>query len=192
MLITELGLAVDVGRHLDALGVRWLVGGSVASSILGLPRATLDVDLVADLRGVHVTALHDALIGDYYVDRDTMRWAASTRRSFNAIHQASMIKVDVFCAGDDPLTRGELDRRVFVELSIGRVPLCSSEDIILQKLVWWRDAGGSERQWRDAVGVVQIRGAELDRTYIDGHAAKLGLTEVVARLFAEASSATGP
>jgi hypothetical protein len=49
MLITELALAVDVGRHFDALGVRWLVGGSVASSILGLPRATLDIDLVADL-----------------------------------------------------------------------------------------------------------------------------------------------
>jgi hypothetical protein len=65
MLITELGLAVDVGRHFDALGVRWLVGGSVASSILGLPRATLDIDLVADLRGVHVSALYDALIADY-------------------------------------------------------------------------------------------------------------------------------
>lgn len=104
MLITEISLAADLGRHFDALSVRWLVGGSVASSILGLPRATLDIDLVADLRGAHVTALYDALIGDFYVDRDTMRWAASTRRSFNAIHQASMIKVDVFCAGDDPLT----------------------------------------------------------------------------------------
>jgi hypothetical protein len=99
MLITELGLAVDVGRHFDTLGVRWLVGGSVASSILGVPRATLDIDLVADLRGAHVTALYDALINDYYLDQDTMRWAVSTRRSFNAIHQASMIKVDVFCAG---------------------------------------------------------------------------------------------
>jgi hypothetical protein len=87
------------------------------------------------------------LISDYYVDRDTMRWAVSTRRSFNAIHQASMIKVDVFCAGDDPLTRGELDRRVFFDLEVGRIPVCSSEDIILQKLVWWREAGGSERQW---------------------------------------------
>jgi len=106
MLITELGLAVDVGRHFDALGVRWLGGGSVASSILGLPRATLDIDLVADLRGAHVTALYDARINDHYVDQDTMRWAVSTRRSFNAIHQASMTKVDVFCAGNDPLSRG--------------------------------------------------------------------------------------
>jgi hypothetical protein len=187
VLVTELGLAADVGRHLEALGVRWLVGGSVASSILGLPRATLDIDLIADLRGAHVTALYEALIADYYVDRDTMRWAVSTRRSFNAIHQGSMIKVDVFCAGDDPLTRGELDRRVFIDLPVGRIPLCSSEDIILQKLVWWREAGGSERQWRDAIGVVQIRGAELDRAYIDSHAGSLGLSTEIERLFEEAS-----
>jgi hypothetical protein len=192
MLITELGLAVDVGRHFDALGVRWLIGGSVASSILGLPRTTQDIDLVADLRGVHVRDLHDALIADYYVDRNTMQWATRERRSFNAIHLASSIKVDVFCAGNDPLTRQELDRRIFLDLAVGRIPVCSAEDIILQKLMWWRDAGGSGHQWKDAIGVVQIRGAELDRTYIDGHAAKLGLTELVARLFAEASRATGP
>jgi hypothetical protein len=191
MLITELGLAADVGRRFDALGVRWLVGGSVASSILGLPRATLDIDLVADLRGAHVTALYDALIGEYYVDRDTMRWAVSTRRSFNAIHQASMIKVDVFCAGDDPLSRGELDRRVFFDLPAGRIPVCSSEDIILQKLIWWREAGGSERQWRDAVGVIQVRGPELDRAYLDGHATQLDLAVDMARLFDEARQIEG-
>src|SRR5215831_7532264 len=122
MLITELGLAADVGRHLDALRVPWLVGGSVASSILGVPRATVDIDLVADLRGAHVNPLHGALEHDYYVDVDTMRWAVSARRSFNAIHQASMIKVDVFCAGHDPLSRGELDRRVFFDLEVGRIP----------------------------------------------------------------------
>ncbi|HET7501552.1 MAG TPA: hypothetical protein VFK02_11130 [Kofleriaceae bacterium] len=187
MLITELGLAADVGRHLDSLRVRWLVGGSVASSILGIPRATVDIDLVADLRGAHVTSLYEAMHNDYYVDRDTMRWAVSTRRSFNAIHHASMIKVDLFCAGDDPLSRGELDRRVFFDLAVGRIPVCSSEDIVLQKLVWWRDAGGSERQWRDAVGVVQVRGSELDRSYIDLHAAGLGLTQDVTRLFDEAA-----
>jgi len=168
------------------------VGGSVASSILGVPRATLDIDLVADLRGAHVRALHDALVTDYYVDRDTMQWAVRERRSFNAIHQASMIKVDVLCAGDDPLTRQELARRVFVDLAIGRVPVCSSEDIVLQKLVWWREAGGSERQWRDALGVVQIRWRELDRGYIEAHAGALGLTELVARLFEEARSLIEP
>lgn len=191
MLITELELAADVGRHLDAARVRWLVGGSVASSILGIPRATLDIDLVADLRGAHVTPLYEGLITDYYVDRDTMRWAVSTRRSFNAIHQTSLIKVDIFCAGDDTLSRRELDRRVFFDLEVGRIPLCSSEDIILQKLVWWREAGGSERQWRDALGVVQVRGDDLDRSYIVDQAAPLGLQELVERLFSEAIATQG-
>jgi hypothetical protein len=120
-----------------------------------------------------------------------MKWAVSTRRSFNAIHQGSMIKVDVFCAGNDPLSRGELDRRMFFDLAVGRIPVCSSEDIILQKLVWSREAGGSERQMRDALGVVQIRGASLDRAYMDAHAAELGLTDLVARLFDEASALGG-
>jgi hypothetical protein len=65
MLIGELEVALDVGQKLDTLGVTWLVGGSVASSILGEPRATADVDLVADLRGRHVGALFAALVDTY-------------------------------------------------------------------------------------------------------------------------------
>jgi hypothetical protein len=71
------------------------------------------------------------------------------------------------------------------------VPICSPEDIILQKLLWWREAGGSERQWRDAIGVVQVRDAALDRAYIEARAAEHGLAELVTRLFAEASRIGG-
>ena len=39
MLIGELTLAADIGRRLDALGVIWLIGGSVASSLLGEARS---------------------------------------------------------------------------------------------------------------------------------------------------------
>ena len=41
----------------DALGVPWLIGGSVASSMRGEPRSTNDLDLVADLRTEHVAPL---------------------------------------------------------------------------------------------------------------------------------------
>lgn len=99
-----------------------------------------------------------------------------------------MIKVDVFCAGDDPLTRRELDRRVFVDLEVGRIPLCSAEDIVLQKLLWWRDADGSERQWRDALGVVQVRAEQIDRAYIAVQARELGIEDLVNRLFVEAAA----
>ena len=38
----------------DALGVRYRIGGSVASSALGVPRSTLDVDVACELRLPHV------------------------------------------------------------------------------------------------------------------------------------------
>lgn len=186
MLLTELELAIDVGGHLDAVGARWCIGGSVASSLLGVPRATLDVDLVADLRLVHVRPLCERLLANYYVDEDTCRWAVDTRRSFNAIHQGTMIKIDIFCAKDDVLSRAELDRRVRLDVRGQQVPVCTPEDIVLQKLLWYVEAGGSERQWNDALGVVKTRGASLDRAYLEHHAATAGLAELLARLLASA------
>lgn len=182
MLVSELELAIDVGGHLEAVGVAWCIGGSVASSLLGIPRTTLDVDLVADLRLAHVRPLCERLITAYYVDEDTCRWAVQERRSFNAIHLATMVKVDIFCAGSDPLSRDELDRRIMLELGDSRVPVCSAEDIILQKLLWYVQAGGSERQWGDASGVVQVRGGSLDRGYLERHAAAAGLSDLLCRL----------
>lgn len=61
MLITELDLSLDVGARFDRLGVRWCIGGSVASSLYGIPRATLDVDLVADLRAAHAAPWGDVV-----------------------------------------------------------------------------------------------------------------------------------
>lgn len=46
---------------LEAVGVRYRVGGSVASSALGVPRSTLDVDIVCTLEQSHVEALTELL-----------------------------------------------------------------------------------------------------------------------------------
>src|SRR5678815_747272 len=157
MLIGELEVALDVGQKLDSLGVTWLVGGSVASSILGEPRATADVDLVADLRSRHVSPLFAALVDTYYIDEDATRAAVRTRGAFNVIQLASMTKVDIYCSPDEPLGREELERRIFIEVEGQRVPCASAEDIILQKLLWFVAGGGvSDRQWRDIRGVVRV------------------------------------
>jgi hypothetical protein len=186
VLLGELDVALDVGRQLDALGVTWLVGGSVASSILGEPRATADVDLVADLRGRHVSALFAALVETYYIDEDATRAAVRTRGAFNVIQLASMTKVDIYCSADEPLAREELKRRIFIDLDGQRVPCASAEDIILQKLKWFVDGGEvSDRQWRDIRGVVRVQGDALDRAYLERHAADHGVLALLQRALTE-------
>ena len=62
-----------VRRELERAGCRWMVGGSIATSSYGEPRATHDVDLVANLTTKGVGAFLAALGPDFYVDPDTAR-----------------------------------------------------------------------------------------------------------------------
>ena len=43
----NLAVTLAVAEVLDSLEVRWFLGGSLASSVHGIPRATLDADIAA-------------------------------------------------------------------------------------------------------------------------------------------------
>lgn len=62
----------------DALGVAYYIGGSVASIAHGVPRTTLDVDVIAEIRPGQVRPLVILLQGGYYVAY-MRRWAKSLR-----------------------------------------------------------------------------------------------------------------
>ncbi|MGH9202093.1 MAG: hypothetical protein ACRD2A_12760, partial [Vicinamibacterales bacterium] len=69
-LVTALRPVIDA---LDRQQVRHFVGGSIASSAHGVARASLDVDLVAELEPEHVDRLAHALSATYYTPVDQMR-----------------------------------------------------------------------------------------------------------------------
>ena len=71
---------------LDAWGIGYGVGGSLASSYYGVSRTTADADIVVDLQAGHLDALATALEPEFYISRHAMREALRERRSFNAIH----------------------------------------------------------------------------------------------------------
>lgn len=53
----------------DRLAIPYLVGGSLASSLYGIPRATQDVDIVARLGRRDVQPLVSALRETFYLDQ---------------------------------------------------------------------------------------------------------------------------
>ena len=54
----------------NKLKVAYFIGGSVASSAYGIARATMDVDMVSDLKVEHVSSLIKMLEDEYYIDED--------------------------------------------------------------------------------------------------------------------------
>lgn len=112
----------------------------------------------------------------------------ATRGSVNLIHVESSIKIDLFIAGGTPLDESLLRRRHVA--IVGDPPremfVHAPEDILLQKLRWFRLGGEtSERQWRDVLGIVQVQGARLDRSYLDEGASTLDVVDLLKRALAE-------
>jgi hypothetical protein len=185
----ERALALFVGI-LDRIGVAYLVVGSVASSIHGVPRMTQDVDMVVAMGPENVLPLVAAARDAFYVDETTIREAVTRCECFNAIHLDTIAKIDVFIRDGSEWTQREWERRV--RSRIGDQPdspevhIASAEDMILRKLAWFREGGGiSDRQWRDVLGMLQVRGSELDRAYLEEWASRLGLDGLLNRAVRE-------
>jgi len=181
-------VTLRVAQELDGLGIDYFVGGSVASSVHGRPRTTDDIDLVAAIAEPHVDAFVGALGSDFYVDAAMIRDAIRRRASFNIIHLATMLKVDVFVLGNEDFASEEMKRRTAVSLRGSRVWFSSPEDIVIEKLDWFRKGQGiSERQWRDVLGVLAVQGPRVDLQYLRRWAARRGLLDLVERALAEAT-----
>lgn len=185
-----------VVRALEELGVRHFVGGSLASAAHGVPRASIDADVIAELGPQHVTPFLVRLGDAYYADEERAREAVRARSSFNLIHLATMFKVDLFVARGRPFDHQAQARarpQALDEAPDTRhFPVASPEDTVLAKLEWFRTGGEvSERQWGDVVGVLKASWGDLDPAYLDRWAADLGVADLLERARAEARPEAG-
>lgn len=179
-----IAVAIRVGAAIEGVGGRYFVGGSLASSLQGEPRATNDIDMVVDLPVARTANLVAALGGDFEVDEDALREALGQKLSCNIFYLPAVMKVDLFCLGTAPFDVSEFDRRRrwLVRPPAGTLVVKSPEDTILRKLLWYLDGGGvSDRQWRDVVEVLRVSTAELDRGYLETWAERLHLSKLLER-----------
>jgi hypothetical protein len=114
--VDPIATAVLVSRHLDGLQIAHTIGGSIASSFAGEPRATIDIDFVVALHERQVDQLAAALGDEFYVDADALRRAIRTKTSANLIERETQLKVDLFIAGGTPLDARQLARRLALQL----------------------------------------------------------------------------
>jgi hypothetical protein len=190
---SELSLALEplLGAF-SRLEIPYCIGGSIASSVHGVARSSLDADIVALVSRVDADRLCSALEGVFYVDADAAREAVDRRASFNVIHLSTMLKFDVFVLKDRPFDASAFSRRreeTIPELAASPVYLTSAEDIVLYKLEWYRDGERiSERQWNDVLGVLKVKRRELDIGYLRSWADDLRLRDLLEKALSEAGN----
>lgn len=177
---------IKVVKVLESFDIPYIIGGSFASGIYGIPRMTQDADVVADIKLKDIQGLVDALKGEFYIDITMIQNAITTRGSFNIIHLESMFKIDIFLAKRSPFDTSRFERRrqeQLVEEIEDKVYITSPEDIILTKLEWFRVGGEvSDRQYRDVLGVVKVQGEKIDWDYITYWGKELGISDLLERV----------
>lgn len=180
-----------VAAALTTIGVRYALGGSMASSLLGTPRFTRDADLTIDPFPGREQALANLFGPEYYLNVATIAEANRSLRSFNIINTTNGFKVDVFVRKDRGFDRSALDRRIEIKLlDAPDEPLyvLAAEDVVLFKLEWYRLGDEiSDRQWNDILGLLKVRRDDLDVQYLRHWAGELRVDDLLDRALQEAA-----
>jgi len=173
------------------LSIPYYISGSIASSIYGIARATMDIDIVADINISHIPFLKQHLENDYYIDVNLIMEAILSKSAFNLIHLETAIKVDVFIYMDDPYQHNVILRKQKDTLDEDDMKsefyFLSPEDIIINKLLWYEMGGKvSERQWFDVIGVIKVQGDSLDKNYLKRWSKKVRIIKLLNKAFEDA------
>lgn len=166
---------------LQQMNIEYRIVGSVASIYLGMPRLTLDADLVSDIKPYQVQELTQRLQPDFYVDEEMIARAVERRSSFNLIYLENMLKLDVFI-----VKLRSYDQVAFLR-RFRDTQFITAEDVLLSKLEWYQMGGGvSDRQWDDILGVIRIQKDALDMEYLRHWAGEIEVREGLERALREA------
>jgi hypothetical protein len=181
-VIHEEALQIVLDR-LEKSGISYMITGSFASNVHGVPRATQDADVVVEADLGALLSFLGSLGDEFYADQEAAEQAFAGNRMLNIVHMPTGFKVDLILRKARAFSKEEFQRRQQVKF-LGRARwFTAAEDIMLAKLEWSK-LGQSERQFDDAVNVAKVQREAIDRTYLLRWAKELGVDELLEKLFA--------
>src|SRR5438270_87790 len=104
---------VDLLRRLDTHNIKYVIGGSFASSAWGQPRQTHDIDIAVLTVATQAKLFAEDVQGDFLLSFDEIENAFTNRGpfpSFQLLHMDELFKVDMFVLENDEYS-AELMRR---------------------------------------------------------------------------------
>ncbi|MEO0124439.1 MAG: hypothetical protein ABIL69_10615 [candidate division WOR-3 bacterium] len=172
---------IDLFKKYD---IEYMITGSFASNLHGVPRATFDADVVIK---TSVNALGDFLNEirkEFYIEYESPQEILTQQKIFNIIHYKTGFKFDIIPIKNRRYSEVEFERRQEAEFLGLRCWFASPEDTVLTKLEWAK-SGNSERQFNDALGIAKIQKENLDWEYLNKWASELSVLELLNEIKSE-------
>jgi hypothetical protein len=180
-------LLIKVLAFLNENQIDYMITGSLVSSIQGEPRATHDVDIVANITQTNIAALTKAFLPpSYYISRAAIENAIQHKSMFNLLDTTEGDKADFWILTDEPFDQSRFARKYEEKILGLSMKISAPEDTILMKLRWAKLSGGSEKQFTDALRVYEVQYLKLDLSYMETWSQTLQIKELWEKLKQEA------
>ena len=184
-------VALLITDALERLSIAYAVEGSLANSVYGIARSSIEANIIADMRPEHVEPFVASLARDFYADPHRIQDAIAQRGSFSLVHYASKFNVDVIIPQLRPFDQMQLQRRKASVISTDpprQVSVTSPEDAILSKLerILARRGGpesapGSPRPLAEVAAMLKAQAGLLDLVYLRRWAKELNIEALLER-----------
>ncbi len=158
--------------------IEYMITGSFASNLHGVPRATFDADIVIKADQGSLKKFTKEVSKDFYVEEKNTK---SQKGMFNIIHYNTGFKIDLILIKRRGYSQTEFSRRQLIDFAGRRCWFSSPEDTILSKLEWSK-FGASERQFNDALGIAKVQSEKLDWEYLRKWAKELNVVELLDKI----------
>jgi hypothetical protein len=150
---------------LENAGIRYMITGSIASSIYGEPRNTLDIDLVVLIQSDQIPLLPRLFPeDDFYLPPADVIAIESRREAhghFNIIHHHTGLKADIYLSRNHPSLPWALAHTRRVQTSTCGITVAPPEYVILHKLEFYRESS-HQRHLRDIAGMIEQQDLDLE------------------------------
>lgn len=165
---------------LNALDVPYLIVGSLSSNIYGIPRSTVDADIVIQ-NDDQIEAIRQQL-ADYFKPEPQLAFETIDMTTKHLFHERnSSFKLEMFVLSEDVFAQTRFSRRVEMESEGVVLVVPTPEDVVVQKLRW-----GRHKDMADVIDVIGAQHQTLDWPYIRQWCERHGSTARLDAAIAEA------
>ena len=164
---------IAVIEALDALGIEYMVVGSLSSNFYGVPRSTEDADFLVAPGKLSLQDVTRRLGPEFQIEPQASfeMITMTTRHVLRA--PSSGFTIELFQLSDDEHDRERFRRRRPVSLYAHTVVLPTAEDVIVTKL-FWALARKHPKDREDVRDVIAVQHRNLDWDYINSWADRQG------------------
>ncbi|MCX6223674.1 MAG: hypothetical protein NTV01_02790 [Bacteroidia bacterium] len=166
-----LELLQKVCRQLDENDIKYMVSGSIALNIYGIPRMTRDIDIVIELSENKIDEFTN-LFPNSYFDKNVIKDAIKRQGMFNIIDHSTGFKVDFIIRKETEYFILAFQRRKRIKELDTEFWVINLDDLIIAKIIWIQQYQ-SEKQMFDIENLLLNPEKNID--YIKSWCNKLNL-----------------